>query len=159
MSYRLFLARVYFFIKFSPSIIYTMNRVLSVVLTLLLFPALQSHANEPDTESLRAGAMYLIAHKSEIVINRGYFGLFSPIADNQVDISFHEELDGERKYEDSLIYDAEESRRIGHDLFAYDRKVFELDSIKKKYPEFFSKEEPRCQNAFFPYTVCLIENQ
>ena len=136
-----------------------MNRVLSVVLTLLLFPALQSHGDESGSESLRAGAMYLIAHKSEIEINRGYFGLFSLAGDNQIEVSFYEELRGETKYTDSLTYGEEEPRRIGHDLFAYNRKTVELESIKEGYPEFFLSEEPRCQNAFFPYTVCLIEKQ
>ena len=142
-----------------PSIIYTMNRVL-LVLTLLFFPAIQSHAAEPSSESLRAGAMYLIGHKSEIEMSRGYFGLFSQVADGQVEISFYEELRGEETYLDLLTFNADEPRRIEHDLFAYNRKEVELESIRKEYPEFFSAEgEPQCQNAFFPYTVCLIEKQ
>ena len=136
-----------------------MNRIL-LALTFLLLPAMQSHADEPGSESLRAGAMYLIGHKSEIEINRGHFGLFSMVADDHVEISFYEELHGETKYSDSLTYGAEEPRRIRHDLFAYNRREVELESIKEKYPEFFpTEEESQCQNAFFPYTVCLVEKQ
>lgn len=134
-----------------------MNRVL-LVLTLLLFPAIHSQASEPGSESLRAGVMYLIAHKSEIEINRGNFGIFSLSAEDRVEVSFYEELHGTEKFSDSLIYGAEEQRRIGHNLFAYDRKTVELEKIQEQYPGFFSADkELQCQNAFFPYTVCLIE--
>ena len=134
-----------------------MNKVL-LVLTLLLFPAVHSHANEPGSESLRAGVMYLIAHKSEIEVNRGHFGIISMSANDQVEVSFYEELHGTKTFSDSLVYDEQEQRRIEHNLFAYDRKAVDLKNIQKQYPGFFSTEkELQCQNAFFPYTVCLIK--
>lgn len=145
------------FCQIQPVIALIMNRVL-LVLLLLIFPTVQSQADDSASESLRAGVMYLIKHKSEIETNRGYFGLFSKVADNQVDISFSETLGGEEKYSDSMSNGVVESRRIKQNLFAYNRKEVELKNIKEEYPDFFSKnEEPQCQNAFFPYTVCLTD--
>ena len=136
-----------------------MNKIL-LTLIALLFPFLKSHAIEiTGPESVRAGVMYMIAHKSEIEVNNGRFGVFQVTPDKQVEISFYEKLREDKTYTDTLAYNDETQRRIEHSLFAYDRKSVEIDEIKKQYPELFDDAELICQNAFFPYTICLAGNQ
>lgn len=133
-----------------------MKKHLQALMFMLLTPVL-CHGNALDeSESVRAGVMYLISHKSEIELSRGHFGTFTKKTDNQVEVRFSEKLNGAETYSDTLAVDKQEQRRITHGLFAYNRKEFELDEIKEKYSQFFSDREPQCQNAFFPYTVCLV---
>lgn len=125
-------------------------------LAFVLFSNTSSYANdESSVESLRAGVMYMIQHESEITLNNGHFGLFTPTAGGKVKVAFYEQIKAGQVYTDTLSLKEEGQRPIESSLFAYDRNMFDLDMIKKELPQLFSIDEPLCQNAFFPFTVCL----